>query len=231
MQFLFLLIGATALFSACATRQNSASGSHSPELSEYIAERRAEIDTLKPERREMLDRLAAIIAQRFSDEVLPITFICTHNSRRSQMSQVWAAIAAKEYGFDNVTTHSGGTEATTFHPHAVAALERAGFDVAATTGGENPVYEIDLGRQGDPLECFSKTFGDDSNPAEGFVAVMTCSDADDACPFVPGAAERIAVTYRDPKEFDGTPSESEAYDERCAQIARELLYVFRTASS
>ncbi len=60
---------------------------------------------------------------------------------------------------------------------------------------------------------------------------MTCSQADKRCPIVAGAAARIALPFDDPKEFDGTPLERSKYDERCQQIARELLFVFAEVGS
>jgi arsenate reductase (thioredoxin) len=82
-----------------------------------------------------------------------------------------------------------------------------------------------------PVQLWSKTFDDPANPAAGFGAVMTCSDADENCPFVPGTDLRLAITYDDPKNFDGTPREEEMYRERAVQIGRELLYAFSTATS
>ena len=77
-----------------------------------------------------------------------------------------------------------------------------------------------------PIIGFSKTYDNDFNPRSRFAAVMTCSHADENCPFIPSAAQRISVTYEDPKTFDNTPLQEEKYDERCRDIARELLYVF-----
>jgi hypothetical protein len=69
-------------------------------------------------------------------------------------------------------------------------------------------------------------YADAANPQREFCAIMTCSQADEACPNVAGAANRIAIPYEDPKAADGTPEEAAVYDERCAQIARETLYAF-----
>jgi arsenate reductase len=153
-----------------------------------------------------------------------MTFICTHNSRRSHFGQVWAAVAAAHFGLENITTFSGGTEATAFNPRAVAALERAGFSIE-NPGGDNPKYKVRFGEAADALTCFSKKYDDASNPQKGFVAVMTCSDADRNCPIVPGAVARFATPYVDPKEADNTPQETARYDERCKQIATEMLYL------
>ena len=108
----------------------------------------------------------------------------------------------------------------------VAAVERAGFAVEKTTEGDNPIYAVSFVDDVEPMQCFSKVYDQEPNPREGFAAVMTCSAADAACPTVFGAAERFAIPFDDPKAFDGTDRESAKYDERCRQIAREMLYVF-----
>jgi arsenate reductase len=141
------------------------------------------------------------------------------------MAQLWAAAAARHFGVDGVRAYSGGTEVTAFNPRAVAAIERAGFSVL-NPGGENPRYLVAFEGEGRAIECFSKKYDDPHNPNEGFGAIMTCSDADEACPVVIGAAFRFPVRYDDPKAADGTPEESSVYDERCRQIAIEMLYLF-----
>jgi arsenate reductase len=79
--------------------------------------------------------------------------------------------------------------------------------------------------------CFSKKFDDDFNPKTNFAAIMTCSEADENCPFVPGAEFRKSITYTDPKEADGTNREVEVYDERCRQIATEMFYMMNLVRS
>jgi arsenate reductase len=153
-----------------------------------------------------------------------LNFICTHNSRRSHLAQIWTQAAAEHYGIDTIETYSGGTEATAFNPRAVSAVERAGFGVE-NPGGENPKYLIRLDDASDPMICFSKTYDDPANPSKNFAAIMTCSDADANCPFVAGATNRIPVTYTDPKESDGTDREEQTYDERCRQIGTEMFYM------
>ena len=59
-----------------------------------------------------------------------------------------------------------------------------------------------------------------------FGAIMTCSHADENCPFVNGAEMRMTISFDDPKDFDGTPEEAEMYKERACQIGREILYSF-----
>lgn len=181
-------------------------------------------------RKELLDQVAAYVsARRRVGESAELTFICTHNSRRSQMGQLWAAAAAVYFGVDEVHTYSGGTEVTAFNPRAVAAIERAGF-VVENPGGDNPHYLVTFADDRPAIECFSKTYDDPFNPSDGFAAIMTCSEADEACPVVHGAALRAPIRYEDPKVADGTPSETAAYDERCLQIATEVLYLFSRAT-
>jgi hypothetical protein len=198
-----------------------------PGLGEYIAERLGEMSVISDERKKALEAIAAYVRPKAAaGEPSQLTFICTHNSRRSHMSQLWAQTAAHYFSVPGVETFSGGTEATAFNPRAVAALRRAGFVVEQPAESANPIYEVTFGPEMEPMQAFSKVYSDPPNPQEGFAAVMTCSSADASCPIVFGAAERIAIPYDDPKEFDGTEREATAYDERCRQIAREMLYVF-----
>ena len=157
-----------------------------------------------------------------------LVFICTHNSRRSQFGQVWASTAAIYHGIDNIKGFSGGTESTAFSPAAVAAILRAGFIVEGSPDHQdNPKYIVKSGSDIPTVKMFSKKYDDPVNPAENFCAIMVCSDADIACPFIKGVAERISLPYDDPKAFDGTDLESRKYDERCREIARDLFFVFK----
>ena len=156
-----------------------------------------------------------------------LVFICTHNSRRSQFGQVWASTAARYYGIDNINGFSGGTEVTAFNPSAVAAIQRAGFITEGSPGQpDNPIYIVKSGAGISIGNMFSKKYDDPVNPAENFCAIMVCSDADEACPLITGATERISLPYEDPKTFDGSGLESRKYDERCREIARDLFFVF-----
>lgn len=195
-------------------------------LAKYIAQRIAEFDDIPADRKAQLEELAAYIRDhRSADRPVRLTFVCTHNSRRSHMAQLWAAAAAQRYAV-NAISYSGGTESTAFNPRAVAAIGRAGFDVRAAFDDTNPVYIVSMG-EGLPVQtCFSKVYDGAPNPKKGFGAVMVCHSADEACPYVEGAEARFAITYVDPKVSDATPEEAATYDERCAQIAREILFAF-----
>lgn len=155
-----------------------------------------------------------------------INFICTHNSRRSHLSQVWAQTLAGYFAIDKVFCYSGGTEATALFPMAAKTLQNAGFSVNTLSKGSNPVYTIKYSDNAHPIIGFSKKLDDDFNPKSEFAAIMTCNSANEACPFVPGAEKRIPVTFEDPKAFDNTPKQAEKYKERSLQIATELFYVF-----
>lgn len=202
-----------------------------PEIQRYVDERVVPAMAAIPdERKASLDLIAAFIReQRDSSRTADLVFICTHNSRRSILSQVWAATAAASFGIEHVRTFSGGTEATAFNPRAIEALRRAGFHVAVPKG-ENPRCTVAISKERGTEPCWSKRYDDHANPQQGFCAVMTCSDADRNCPIVHGAMDRISLPYRDPKEADGTPEETARYDERCLQIAAEMWYVMQQAA-
>lgn len=201
------------------------------ELQTYLAAREREFTEIPAERKQQLAALAAILERnQTAGETSRLNFICTHNSRRSHLSQIWAWTAAAHYGIKKVETYSGGTEATAFNPRAVAALQRAGFEIGATTQTANPIYRVQCSAEVAPLLCFSKKYNDEANPRE-FIAVMTCTHADENCPVVAGATQRISLPYEDPKAFDGQQEEAAKYSERCAQIAREMLYLFSLVKS
>ncbi|MDA8686262.1 protein-tyrosine-phosphatase [Robiginitalea sp.] len=185
---------------------------------------------IPPARQQVLQPLIAYIQHKLDvGETAYLNFICTHNSRRSQFSQVWAQTAADYYSLP-VRCLSGGVEVTACNERTVVSLERFGFRVSAK-GTENPKYGISHSENCAPISAFSKLFDDPENNAESFAAVMTCSHADENCPFIPGTEKRISVRYEDPKAFDDTPLEAEKYDERSIQIASEMFYVFSRLAS
>jgi len=195
------------------------------DLQEYIKSLEKGIDKIPKERKEKLMEISDSIWTKLRNgNPAKLTFICTHNSRRSHLCQIWAATLAEQFELEGIETYSGGTEATSFNPRAVEAIRRAGFTVE-NPGGDNPQYRVFYDEDKEPLVCYSKTFDDEANPNTDFVAVMTCSDADRNCPVVPGTEFRIAIPYEDPKQADGTPKAAQIYDERCRQIATEMYYM------
>ncbi len=195
-----------------------------------VKELLAETVSISAERKIILQQLSDYIQRKLEEEkVVRLNYICTHNSRRSIMSQIWAKAAAAYFQIPDVEVYSGGTESTAFNPRAVAAMERLGFKIERGAG-ENPVYQVYMADDMEPLACWSKTFDAAENPTTGFAAVMTCSDADENCPFIPGAEQRIALTFEDPKVADDTAEETARYDERARQIGRELIYAMQLVS-
>lgn len=155
-----------------------------------------------------------------------INFICTHNSRRSHLSQIWAQTMAVYFNINHVNCYSGGTEATALFPMVAETLTKQGFDIQKLSDTSNPVYAISYSDNEPPIIGFSKRLDDAFNPKSEFAAIMTCDSANEACPFVPGAEKRIPITFEDPKAFDNTPQQAEKYLERSIQIASEMHYVF-----
>ncbi|MGB5073194.1 MAG: protein-tyrosine-phosphatase [Bacteroidota bacterium] len=196
-----------------------------PLLRMTLTAAQATLNSIPSARRQTLDQLAAWIAERArAGSAAELVFICTHNSRRSHFGQIWAQTAAAAFGLQHVRTYSGGTEATAFHPNAVNALRSQGFEIRKQDETDNPLYLVQAGPALPVFPVYSKRYDDSANPSSDFAAVMTCSDADEACPFIPGAGIRFSTPYDDPKASDGTGRESIVYAQRSLQIASEMLY-------
>lgn len=198
-----------------------------PNIKMYVDGLTKEFKSIPENRKEILEKITQYIAKkRVMGSPINLVYICTHNSRRSHFGQVWAHVAASYYGIKNVNTYSGGTEATAFNINAINSLKRVGFNVKPINIEKNTTYHVFHDDNETPSVCFSKTYDDAKNPQKEFAAIMTCSDAEENCPFIPGVELRIGTTYDDPKAFDNTPQQDAKYDERCKQIALETLYVF-----
>jgi protein-tyrosine-phosphatase len=197
-----------------------------PSLSPYVNEVVHELDKVPEERRAVLDEIAATITARLkAGAEANLTFICTHNSRRSHMSQIWAQTAAYYYELGKIKAFSGGTEATACNCRTITAMRTAGFDIKDATFGDNPVYLVRYADDRPVIRAYSKLYNTGENPNQDFIALMTCSAADKSCPLVMGSIARFAIHYVDPRLCDDTPTESAAYNERCREIAREMFYI------
>lgn len=184
-------------------------------------------ENITEDRKLVLQPLVDFIQNKVNNnQEIRLNLICTHNSRRSHLSQVWAQTAAAYYAVPNVFCYSGGTEATALFPMAAQTLTNQGFQITTLAEGTNPVYSIKFSENAHPVIGFSKTYDDSFNPQSQFAAIMTCSQADGGCPFIAGAEKRIPITFEDPKAFDNTPQQAEKYEERSIQIGTELFYVF-----
>lgn len=195
-------------------------------LNAYIQSVCNEFDQITDERKNLLDSVITFVSDKINaQEICNLILVCTHNSRRSHLSQVWTQVAARHFGHNHVFAYSGGTEATALFPSAAKALSKAGLEVTALSTDANPVYSIKYDMNEPAIIGFSKRYDDAFNPQSEFTAVMTCNHADANCPVIPNAT-RISLPFDDPKAYDGTELQEAKYDERCRDIAREMLYAF-----
>lgn len=196
-----------------------------PKIEETI--KTLELQSISEDRKNTLELLVNLIQSKVdSNQSINLNFICTHNSRRSHLSQIWAQTMAYHFNIKNVFCYSGGTETTALFPTVIEILKNIGFQIEKLSENNNPVYSIKYAENQHPIIGFSKKMDANFNPKSEFTAIMTCDSANEACPFVPGAEQRIPITYEDPKLFDGTIQQDEKYRERSLQIASEMYYVF-----
>ncbi|KPE52590.1 protein-tyrosine-phosphatase [Chryseobacterium indologenes] len=192
-----------------------------------IINNKIDVHSISEERKTILQPLIDFVQQKVNNrQDININFICTHNSRRSHLSQVWAQVASAHFNMPNVNCYSGGTEETALFPKVAETLTNQGFNIFKIADTNNPVYAIKYSDNALPVIGFSKKYDSPFNPVSAFSAIMTCSQADGGCPFIAGAEKRIPITFEDPKISDNTPEQSQVYAERSLQIATEMFYVF-----
>ncbi|MBB5334689.1 arsenate reductase [Chryseobacterium koreense] len=186
---------------------------------------------ISEERKATLQPLIEFVQQKTKNrQEININFICTHNSRRSHLSQIWAQVASVYYNIPNVHCYSGGTEETALFPKVAETLTEQGFNIFTIADAKNPIYAIKYSDNALPIIGFSKIYDSPFNPVSAFAAIMTCAQADRGCPFIAGAEKRIPIPFEDPKISDNTPEQSQVYAERSLQIAAEMFYVFSKIS-
>lgn len=185
------------------------------------------LDSITEERKTVLQPLIDYLQNKAeANQTIRLNFICTHNSRRSHLSQIWAQTIAYYFNIKNVFCYSGGTEATAMFPKVAETLENQGFQIQMLSENENPVYAVKYADNEAPIICFSKEYSNDFNPKKEFGAIITCNNGDEGCPLVIGAEARFPIKYDDPKSSDNTPEQTQIYAEKSLQIATEMLYVF-----
>ncbi len=182
----------------------------------------ANFDSISTERKERLAQITGYIHSKRGKACL-LNFICTHNSRRSQISQIMAMVAAKHYNITNIECFSGGTEATAFNHRAVEALQDFGFELEEKVKRGNPIF---VWKEIPQVDFLSKVYNEKPNPRKDFCAIMTCSEADANCPLVLGAEKRISLPFIDPKEGDHKPDAQDYYEKAVLIIGTEILYAF-----
>ena len=107
-----------------------------------------------------------------------VLFLCTHNSARSQMAEG----LLRDMAGERFEVHSAGTEATLVRPQAIKVMKELGIDISRQ---ESKTLERYLG--------------------EPFDYVITvCDDANEACPFFPGARRRLHWSFEDPAAAEGS---------------------------
>lgn len=191
-----------------------------------------DINSISNKRKLLLDEFANYLRDKIiADQEIRLNFICTHNSRRSLFSQVWAQVMAHHFGISKLQCYSAGTEATALFPMVVKTLENSGLRIEVLAQSSNPIYSIKYAENAHPIVGFSKTLDDNFNPKSNFLALMTCSQANEDCPFISGAEKRISLNFDDPKVYDNTDLQIEKYRERSLQIALEMFYVFSQLKS
>ncbi|MCX6186314.1 MAG: protein-tyrosine-phosphatase [Bacteroidetes bacterium] len=182
---------------------------------------------ISAERKEVLQSLVDYIqSKKENNDTIRLNFICTHNSRRSHLSQIWAQTMAFHFDINNIFCYSGGTEATAMFPKVAETLTNQGFLIQKLSDTDNPVYAVKYDQNENPIICFSKTYNNEFNPKNKFGAIMTCNNADEGCPLVFGAEARFPIKYDDPKAFDSSDLQTEKYKERSLEIAQEMWWIF-----
>lgn len=194
-------------------------------LESYIKKIELDFEKICESRKEILIQLKKYLLYKYKKRhKANLIFICTHNSRRSHFAQIWLATSISYYNLKNINTFSGGTSVTEFNKRAIVILKKIGYNIN-NQNGNNPAYKVSFSKKISPLKCFSKKYDSSFNPNKNFAAIMTCSDAEKTCPFIPRAEERILLPYDDPKIFDGTNYEEEYYKKSCRKIATEMLFL------
>ena len=184
---------------------------------------------LPNQRVELLKELSLFVISKLKKrQAIHLLYICTHNSRRSHLGQIWGQVMADYFEIPNLFTYSGGTEITACHPNTLTALREQGFEITCGEG-KNPLNKISYSNELRTVECWSKKYDDLANPSKDFIALMTCPSADKNCPLVIGAEKKISLSYEDPKISDGTKHQERTYTERSLQIASEMSWVMQNA--
>ncbi len=179
------------------------------------------------DRKDLLDTVAEHLELKFRDnQRVNVICICTHNSRRSHLCQIWSKYAAMYYRIRKFNSYSGGTEVTAANQQIVKTLDSQGFKVMALSNENNPVYALKYANNLPAMHLFSKKYDHEYNPNEDFIAFMNCDHADQNCPNVLGAEARFKLNYQDPKRSDGSPQQEKVYLETSELIAREMFYLF-----
>ena len=197
-------------------------------LKEYIKIILKNIDTgIEKNRKDKLVKLAQVIKRnREQQNIVKVIFICTHNSRRSQFSQVWAYISSLYFKLDFLEFFSGGTEVDSVNLNVINALSNSGLKIEKKQTGDE-VYLLKSSKRDKGINLYSKEYSCKSNPPKHFIAIMTCSDADQMCPVIKGADKKVFLPYPDPRTSEKTGLEKKTYGHINAVVAKEMFYLMK----
>src|SRR5215212_10952623 len=126
-----------------------------------------------------------------------VLFLCTHNSARSQMAEG----LLRDLAGDRFEVMSAGTEATHLRPLAIRVMDEIGIDIS---GHESKTLDRYLGGPFDYV-------------------ITVCDEANEACPFFPGAKNRLHWSFEDPSRADGSEEERLAVFRRVRDEIRERI--------
>lgn len=195
-------------------------------LKEYIQNVHVGLENISVERKKTLLKVSNYILTNYQkNKKSNLMFVCTHNSRRSQLAQVWAYVGYKYYKVKNINVYSGGTKITVFNLCAINALKRSGLKVKKVKDD----FLIRTSEKDSGLKCYSKKYNSKRNIKKNFIAIMTCSYVNETCPIVEGSNCKVFLPYIDPKTSDGTEDESRIYDRTCLNIAQEMFFIIRNS--
>lgn len=181
---------------------------------------------ISEERKALLNSVVEYIVNNAqASKVSHLVFVCTHNSRRSQMAQFWAHYLSDHYGL-RINAYSGGTEVTALAPQAAKVIEELGINYTVDhKSSSNPTYQFKMDPGNKDIELYSKLFTEITESLTAFASLMCCAQAEESCPFVPGTELRISLNYQDPKRADGTANEAAAYHNCLILIGSEINYI------
>jgi arsenate reductase len=133
-----------------------------------------------------------------------VLFLCTGNSARSQMAEVFL----RYYAGDRFEAHSAGLEPKPINPLTLAVMEEIGFDLSKQRSKRVEVY-------------LGKTHFE--------YLITVCDDADKNCPTVwPGVNQRLHWSFEDPAQFVGTEEQKLAKFRQIRDAIQERVKVWLT---
>jgi len=190
-----------------------------------------EIDTkdIQFDRKSNLDKIANYVADNLEkNNEINLNFICNYNSRRSQITQIWAKTVAEYFGIP-IHTYSAGLKEARIPDIVIETLSNQGFKIVSKESTP-PIYFLFYSKNCDPLILYSKHFNDPINKQSNITAIMTCKQADENCPIIPNAKIRFKLYYDDPIIYEKDENIQQHYWEASNKIASEMYYIFSSVN-